>query len=141
MKKKKETISLTIPSTLDQLEKVEKLSATVSRKMELSTDQRDNLAIAVTEAVGNAIVHGNKENKNKTVDIVFKLSTNKIECSVSDKGKGFDVKSLSDPLDPENLMKESGRGVFILQALMDSVSYSFTPDGTTVTFVLKKKNK
>jgi len=141
MKKKKETISLTIPSTLDQLEKVEKLSATVSRKMKLSTDQRDNLAIAVTEAVGNAIVHGNKENKNKTVDIVFKLSTNKIECSVSDKGKGFDVKSLSDPLDPENLMKESGRGVFILQALMDSVSYSFTPDGTTVTFVLKKKNK
>ncbi|MCD6115939.1 ATP-binding protein [bacterium] len=139
MKNRKKTISLTIPSTLDQLEKVEKLSSSISKKMELSSDQTDNLAIAVTEAVGNAIVHGNKMQKEKTVDIVFKLSTDELECSVSDRGKGFNEKSLSDPLDPENIMKESGRGIFILEALMDSVSYSFSSEGTTVTFVLKKK--
>ena len=60
--------------------------------------------------------------------------------SVSDQGKGFKPNQIADPLDPENVMKESGRGIFILKMLMDDVKFTFSPKGTTLTFTLKKKD-
>ena len=136
-----EETSCVIPSCIKELPKVERLSKKVARKMGLSEDERDNLAIAVTEAVGNAIVHGNKKNPQKKVRLVFRMGKNSVAVSVTDEGPGFDPDKLGDPLDPQNLMKESGRGLFILKTLMDKVSFSFSPDGTTITFVLQKKGQ
>ncbi len=136
---KSEEIEYSIPSKLNELSKIESISVEIAQKMNFSKDLKDNLSIAVTEAVGNAIVHGNKKNTNKKVYILFKLKKNQVDVFVKDEGKGFNPDELDDPLNPKNLMKESGRGIFILKALTDDVSFSFSPSGTTVKFTLKKK--
>ena len=141
MNRTPEVTTVTIPSKLKELNKVELLSEKMAQKMSLSEDQQDNLAIAVTEAVGNAIVHGNKKNPQKKVTVTFRLEGERIEVSVQDEGEGFDPDELADPLDPNNIMKESGRGIFILKSLMDEVSFSFSPKGTTLRFVMIKKSK
>lgn len=105
-----------------------------------SEDQRDNLSIAVTEAVGNAIVHGNKKDPNKKVEIIFEIQNDQIQISVVDEGSGFNLEQLADPLDPDNVMKESGRGIFILKTLMDDVDFTFSAKGTTISFTLKKNS-
>jgi len=139
MKKTSKEISVTIPSRLQELAKIEHLSEEIAQKMALSEDQRENLAIAVTEAVGNAILHGNKKSPRKKVHILFRLEKDRVKVSVRDEGKGFNPDDLFNPLDPKNIMKESGRGIFILKTLMDKVSFSFSPAGTTVEFVMKKR--
>lgn len=140
MTQKSEKIQYIIPSRLDELSQIEKLTGEIAQRMDFSKDQTDNLSIAVTEAVGNAIVHGNKKNINKKVWILFNLKKNQVDVLVKDEGKGFDPDKLDDPLHPENIMKENGRGIFILKALVDAVSFSFSPSGTTVKFSLKKKS-
>ena len=139
MSQKPQEICVTISSQLKELNRIERLTEKIAKKLDFSEDQQDNLAIAVTEAVGNAIVHGNKKDPNKKVYIAFQLGEDWVEVSVRDEGEGFDPKTLSDPLDPNNLMKESGRGIFILKSLMDDVSFSFTSKGTTIRFRMKKK--
>jgi serine/threonine-protein kinase RsbW len=139
MKNLKEEIRICIKSHLAELVKIEQLSRKIAKTIHLSEDQRDNLSIAVTEAVGNAIVHGNKKDPNKNVEIVFQIQEDQIRVSVTDEGPGFELDQLADPLDPENVMKESGRGIFILQTLMDDVDFTFSSKGTTISFTLKKK--
>ena len=129
-----------LSSSLKDLTAVEKISEQVGEEMNLSEDERDNLAIAMTEAVGNAIVHGNKKNAEKKVNIRIKIKSKRDLCvSVTDEGKGFNPDKLIDPTHPEHLMKEHGRGIFILKALMDEVSFSFSSSGTTLTFKMIKK--
>lgn len=133
-------IRIRIKSQLTELVKMEHLSRKIAKSMRLNDDQKDNLSIAVTEAVGNAIVHGNKKDSKKQVDILFKITENEVTVSVSDQGKGFKPNQIADPLDPENVMKESGRGIFILKMLMDDLKFTFSPKGTILTFTLKKKD-
>ena len=135
----KNTIGCTIPSKLKELKCVEELTAQASKQMHLSEDQTDNLAIAVTEAVGNAIVHGNKKDPKKSVTIQYKLNPKSIRVSVTDEGKGFNPDRIANPLDPDNIMKESGRGIFILKQLMDEVRFDFSDRGTTIHMILKIK--
>lgn len=134
-----EKITITIDSRLEELKTIEQLSNDISKKMGLSEDQHDNLSIAVTEAVGNAIVHGNKKDPTKKVRIQVEIRKNRVKIAVTDQGKGFDPDGLADPLDPKNLMKESGRGIFILKALMDDVCWKFSGEGTTLQFTMTRK--
>lgn len=124
-------------SDLAELKCVEKMTSKVGEIMSLSQDQVDNLAIAVTEAVGNAIVHGNKKNPDKKAHLSFDLKPGKITILVSDEGEGFIPENIDDPLDPANLLKESGRGIFILKTLMDDVGFEFSGKGTTIRMVMK----
>ena len=140
MSKKSDEITLTIESRLEALNKVELLSEKVGRKMGFSDDQQDNLSIGVTEAVGNAIVHGNKKDPSKKVTIRFKMKKDSVTVFVTDEGTGFNPDGVSDPFDPDNLMKESGRGIFILRALMSKVEFTFSPKGTTIQFTMEKKD-
>lgn len=139
MRRTSEEICVTIHSRLKELTKIEKISGKIAAKMSLSEDQHDNLSIAVTEAVGNAIVHGNKKDPKKKVYITFQIDKDEIKVSVRDEGEGFNPDELSDPLDPKNILKDSGRGIFILNSLMDDVYFTFSPKGTTIHFILKKK--
>jgi len=127
----------TLPSRLEELHCADVLTEKVAHEMSLNQDQKDNLAIAVTEAVGNAIIHGNKKNPNKKVHLEFRTSKNKIVITIRDEGEGFDPGSIQNPLLPENLMKESGRGIFILSELMDDVDFQFSEKGTTLKMVMK----
>jgi serine/threonine-protein kinase RsbW len=131
------TYKLSIPSSTKYLNKVEAMSVQVAKDFNLTESDSDDLAIVVTELVNNAIHHGNNEDLDKTVTIVFCVSTDSIEIKIKDQGTGFNPNNLNDPLAPENLLKESGRGIFLIRQLMDSVSFNFTNDGTEV-ITLKK---
>jgi serine/threonine-protein kinase RsbW len=133
-------ICVEIPSRLEELSRVEKLAQKIAEKYCLPQDKLDNLAIAVTEAVGNAIIHGNRQNPEKTVKIAFRIDGGFLKIDVEDQGRGFNPDALSDPLLPENLMKENGRGIFILKSLMDEVHFSFSPEGTVVHMALRLRS-
>lgn len=137
--KSKLYIHLNIPSDLNLIEKIENSAEKAAEKMNFSQEDTDNLAIAVTEAVNNAIIHGNKKKTDKNVDIKFFLDVKKITVIIKDEGRGFNPEQLDNPLSPENLLKESGRGIFILRALMDEVNFSMTDNGTEIRIVKKKK--
>jgi serine/threonine-protein kinase RsbW len=133
--------NLTIPSKLEKLIEVEMAAEKVAAASGLSRDQSNNIAIAVTEAVGNAIVHGNHKNARKKVRIHFGVTNRAITVEVQDEGKGFNPAKLSNPLKPENIMKENGRGIFILKSLMDRVSFHFSPEGTMIRMTLKIRKR
>lgn len=112
---------------------VEKVSALVERvamKYKISPDVYGNLLISMTEAVANAIKHGNRNDESKMVKIRMARRKNMLSVSVSDEGPGFDYSSVPDPTAPENLMKIGGRGVFLMTQLSDSIQFS--DNGSTV---------
>jgi serine/threonine-protein kinase RsbW len=98
----------------------------------MDDDSINSLMIAITEAANNAILHGNESNPAKMVKVVSTLSDKHLIVSITDEGKGFDPSKVPDPLAPENLLKTSGRGVFLMKEIMKSVEYKFAPEGTTV---------
>ena len=123
---------LIIPSSLDQLEKIEQAIEVVGKEWGLVEDDRDNLAIAVTELANNAIIHGNKLNYSKSVTISFYYADGNVRIYVKDCGGGFDPAHLDNPLAPENILKESGRGIFILKSIVDKVDFFINSNGTEV---------
>lgn len=97
-----------------------------------------NLVLAMTEAVVNAIVHGNKENPEKNVTMEVSSDETGVHCSVSDQGPGFEPEEVADPVAPENLFKEGGRGVFIIRAVSTELAIESTPEGTTMRFTIDR---
>lgn len=113
---------LSIPSNFESLPKVESLIDTVCMQMGVG-ESFGNVLIAVTEAVNNAILHGNKNNANASV-FIKTGSTNEAFCfSIEDEGMGFDFNTLPDPTAPENIEKENGRGIFLMKNLADEVEF------------------
>ncbi len=90
----------------------------------LKEDILFDVRLCLEEALVNAIKHGNKENKKKLVYITIKLITHTIETIVKDQGKGFDYKNIPSPTKGKNIKKPSGRGIFLIKKLMDSVEFS-----------------
>jgi serine/threonine-protein kinase RsbW len=129
---------MTIRSSLEEIEAVERMAERAADKMKFNEEEKDSLAIAVTEAVNNAIIHGNGQDKRKRVHIRFSFEETSLQVSIRDQGRGFNPEKISDPLAPENLLKESGRGVFILSTLMDDVKFAFD-NGTEIILVKHKK--
>jgi serine/threonine-protein kinase RsbW len=127
---KAKTFQLIISSDTTNLVEVEKLSEEVARFADLDESESDDLGIVTTELVNNAIHHGNHDDPSKMVRISFSVNSKKIEIRIKDQGNGFDPEKLKDPLAPENLMSESGRGIFLIRNLMDNIDFIFTSDGT-----------
>jgi serine/threonine-protein kinase RsbW len=98
-----------------------------------------DLAISITEIVNNAIIHGNKNDPNKTVSVVLKFDSDDVEVNIRDEGKGFNPDAVPNPIDESNLLNQVGRGIFIVRSLMDSVDFQFGEKGTEV--ILRKKIK
>jgi serine/threonine-protein kinase RsbW len=116
--------TLKISSNAQNLRLVERLVEDVCEVYGVNEDCYGNMLIAVTEAVNNAIYHGNKCDPNKVVRIGFETSEdNKLVFSVTDEGPGFDHTTLPDPTDPTNLDKVSGRGVFLMSSLSDTITF------------------
>jgi serine/threonine-protein kinase RsbW len=88
-----------------------------------------NVVTSVIEAVANAINHGNRADLNKKIEISVCVDRNKLNIEVQDEGEGFDVTKLPDPLAPENLLKPTGRGIFLIKAFMDNVDFDFKGKG------------
>lgn len=133
--------SIAIPSDPNRIGQVERLAERVARELGFGDDDADSLSIAVTEAVNNAMHHGNKLDRKKKVRVRFELFADMATVHVSDEGQGFDPSKLQDPLRPENVLKDSGRGIFILRALMDDVRFCFSPAGTEVILVKRRRGR
>ena len=134
------TFSLVAPSNRPNLlQEIESMAEQSAQLAGLSEEERDSLAIAVTEVGNNAIIHGNKRDPNKQVHLSIAVREGEVRVVIRDEGVGFNPEALSNPLDPENLLRESGRGVFIVRSLMDEVLYDFSRGGTEVTIVKRRK--
>jgi serine/threonine-protein kinase RsbW len=115
---------LELDSASESIHVVEKLIDTICSNYKVNEDHYGNILVAVTEAVNNAIYHGNKSNPTKKIFVTFSSSAKAISFTVRDQGEGFDYKHLPDPTDPTNLEKPNGRGVFLMQHLADDVKFS-----------------
>jgi len=115
--------TLKINSNTQSLRLVERLVEDVCQVYGVNEDCYGNMLIAVTEAVNNAIHHGNKDNIDKQVKIGFESENGMLIFSITDEGDGFDYNNLPDPTDPENLDKISGRGVFLMTQLSDMIRF------------------
>lgn len=128
--------TLKINSTPQSLRLVERLIEDVCQIYSLNEDCYGNMLIAVTEAVNNAIYHGNKGNPEKLVKIGFEVGNNELIFSISDEGQGFDYQSLPDPTDPNNIDKLNGRGVFLMTTLSDSIHFEKNGSKINIGFKL-----
>lgn len=86
-------------------------------------DAYGNMTIALTEAVNNAINHGNKNNPDKKVIVSYKKNNSNVSFTVEDEGEGFDYENIPDPTAPENLEKINGRGIFLMTNLVDEIEF------------------
>ncbi len=94
--------------------------------------------MAVREAITNAIVHGNKEDENKSVEVTFNCGDRAVQIEITDQGEGFDPGHVPDPTAPENILKTSGRGNFLMRNFMDEVTWLPRPDGGTTVRMVKR---
>jgi len=129
----REVIEIELPSDIKYLDSV--LSYLVDRaaKFGVVRPAASNIFIALDEALTNAIRHGNQEDRSRKVHIRAEISARGAKFTVRDEGPGFDAKSVPDPCDPNNLFKPSGRGLMLIQHIMDEVSYN--ERGNEVTMV------
>jgi serine/threonine-protein kinase RsbW len=115
---------LELDSASESIHIVEKLIDTICSNYKVNEDHYGNILVAITEAVNNAIYHGNKAKPGKKIHVTFASSPQSIMFTVRDEGEGFDFKHLPDPTDPKNLEKPTGRGVFLMHRLADDVKFS-----------------
>lgn len=123
---------LVIPSKEELLPNVDRRTEKFMKKTNFSRDRRDDIAISVSEAVSNAIHHGNGNDSLKKVTIRYKLLPDCLLVEVEDQGKGFNEKELPNPTDEQNLLLPSGRGLLIIKHLMDEVDIDSGPNGTRI---------
>jgi len=128
---------LNFPSRSENISLVEKLIDDVCNEYKVNEDYYGNILVAVTEAVNNALYHGNRLNPDKLVDVKFEPtnSDSVLVFRVTDEGQGFNIDDLPDPTNPENLEKISGRGVFLMKSLSDKIE--FDNEGRTVEMQFK----
>ena len=117
-------IRIEIPSLSDNIRMIESFIDNAKEKFHLNEDIYGNIMIAVTEAVNNAIRHGNRGDSSKNVSLGLSLEEGMIKFRVEDEGTGFDFHNLPDPTAPENLEKPGGRGIFLMKHLADEVDFS-----------------
>jgi len=128
---------LEIESTPNNLITVEEFVNYFSIELGLDQEKINGLLLAITEATTNAIIHGNKNNKLKLVRIYVYVEDSKLTVKIKDEGKGFDPTTVPDPTDPENLLKDSGRGLYLMRVYMDSLTYNQTAEGTETILTIK----
>ena len=125
--------TITIPSDQDYLVAVDDFLEGTLRGFGVDESTIADIAISVTEVVNNGIIHGNKCDPSKALTLQIARSGSTLKFVVSDEGEGFEPSCVDDPLKEENLLKEVGRGIFIIRSLMDKVEFENTPEGVRVT--------
>ena len=122
-----------------EIGKIEAFLKRINKRARLDDGTFYRLFVSSTEAVNNGILHGNKSDPKKKVCISCAVNSESITVRVKDEGKGFDPSVIPNPLDDQNLLKESGRGIFLIRSMMDKVNFSITDAGTVIEMVIDLK--
>lgn len=131
-----DVISLRLPSRLELLAVLDRLTLAVCERMEFDEDTTSQFSMSVIEAGTNAVQHGNKQDPSKPFEVEFTLHADRLEVCVRDQGTGFDPSLVTaDVTSPEHLFDMRGRGIFIMKSCCDGVDFSFGPGGTTCLLV------
>jgi serine/threonine-protein kinase RsbW len=131
----KNRVSYTLDSTLESVNMAEKKAFEIAGKWGFGEDAQNHIAMAVREAAVNAVLHGNAYDPTKKFFIAYEMNPDRLVITVTDQGKGLDPSSIPDPLAPENLLKASGRGIFLIRSFMDEVTIKNLEPGTEITLV------
>jgi serine/threonine-protein kinase RsbW len=115
--------SIDFPSKAENIHLVEQMIDSVCEEQKVAEDHYGNILIAMTEAVNNAIHHGNRLNPDKKTKVTFDRNENQLKFTVVDEGPGFDFDNLPDPTAPENIEKPNGRGIFLMKNLADEINF------------------
>ncbi len=125
-----------LDSALESVDRAEELVVDVAKKAGINEDDALSLGMAIRECAVNAVVHGNRYNLNKKVHLTITRTPEQVVVKIADEGEGFELKDLPDPLAEENLLRHSGRGIFIIRAFTDDFHIRrLYPSGTEVTLV------
>jgi len=122
-------------STLDSVNKAEQMADQAASQVGFDEDTRGGISMAVREGMINAVLHGNAYDPAKRVNLTFEQSGPELIVTIADEGKGFMPEEVPDPLAPENLLKQSGRGIFLMRTFMDEVRFRKLNSGTAITLI------
>lgn len=131
-----DSIKIQIPSLSENIRIVESFIDNAKDKYSISDDLYGNIMIAITESVNNAIIHGNKLDSQKCVNLSLSIEENKLSFTVEDEGVGFNYDDLNDPTQLENLERPGGRGVFLMRQLSDEVHFSDNGRKVLISFYM-----
>jgi serine/threonine-protein kinase RsbW len=134
-----ETTELTLPSRLDSIAEAAARAAEVAGRYGFDAEALFGIDMAVREAVTNAVLHGNRQDESKTVEVGFTYSGSSLLITVRDEGEGFNPADVPDPTDEQNLLKTSGRGILFMRSFMDAVEWEQHTGGGTIVRMTKKR--
>lgn len=120
---------------MESVEQVEAAADQLARDAGLDEDQRFHITMAVREATINAVLHGNERDPSRPIEVSLENTGKNLVITVADHGHGFDPDKIPDPLAEENLLRTSGRGIFLIRSLMDEVHFRQLDPGTELTMV------
>ena len=128
-------VSYTLDSTLETVNSAEETAGRMATEAGFDEEDVMKISMAVREAAVNAVMHGNAYNPGKKVTLAFELNARDLVIVVRDQGPGLDASKIPDPLAPENLMKTSGRGIFLIRSFMDVVEIHPSQSGTELKMI------
>jgi serine/threonine-protein kinase RsbW len=134
-----ETVELIFPSRIEAISEATAAATDAARRAGLGEDALFGVEMAVREAVTNAVLHGNRRDEQKSVEMGLTSSGTEVVITVRDRGEGFDPAAVADPTAEQNLLKTSGRGILFMRNFMDDVRWEHHPQGGTVVRMTKKK--
>lgn len=132
------TYTKVISSNPSYLPEVEEFILSIADEIDLDNTKQNNLALSVAEAASNSIIHGNRMDDSKTVTIKVEVYEDKLVVSFKDQGTGFNPSVVPDPTSPENILKDSGRGLHIMRTFLDDLQYNFNGSGTEVILTIRR---
>ena len=122
-------------STLDSVNEAEQKASEIAAGSGFEEEDVHRIEMAVREAAVNAVYHGNAYDPSKKMTLQFERTSDSLIITIADEGKGLDPASIPDPLAPENLLKPSGRGIFLIRSFMDEVRIRQLQPGTEITLI------
>ncbi len=128
-------VSLTLGSSLESVDAIGRTAEDFAQRAGFDTDTVPNIVMAVREAAINAVLHGNAYNPEKCIAVSFEVGSDGLTVRIADQGTGLDPNSLPDPLAPENILRSSGRGIFLIRSFMDEVHFRQLHPGTELTLI------
>ncbi len=132
-------ISFTLDSAMESVNVLERLADTLARSSGFDDDECFSIRLALREAATNAVLHGNAYDPAKKLQAAFATTADDLIITIADQGAGLDPAGLPDPLAPQNLLKQSGRGIFLIRNVMDEVRFRALDPGTEITLIKHRR--